>query len=251
MRKKQKKESTGAAPWIVTYSDLMSLLLTFFILLYSMSTIDAIKFKEMTEFLQLNLSGDGRPSIMDGGEEMTPNPLDESPFAEDSLNLDEPLEPASMEVMEMFKKVNGYVKEMELEAEVTVMMVDTGVYVEIKDAILFEPGSAHLKTSGVELLSKLDLMLNDFENDIVVEGHTDNVPMNTPLYPSNWELSTARSVSVLRYLNEDLGVDPTRLSARGYGEYSPIAPNDNPENRAKNRRVNLMILFGKEGGNNG
>lgn len=248
-RKKKQQQKSGGGGWIVTFSDLMSLLLTFFILLYSMSTIDAIKFQEVSNYLQFSLSGDGRPSILDGGQQFSPDPFDDSPLSDIDWDpeLDEILEPASLEMMEMYDKVSGHVSEMQLEADVKVMMINSGVYVEIKDAILFSSGSSELKASGVDLLSKLEQMLNDFDNDIVVEGHTDNVPMKSKTYPSNWELSTARAVSVLRYLNESLNVDPTRLSARGYGEYSPIVPNDSEENKAKNRRVNLMILFGKDG----
>lgn len=251
MSRRKKKPSGGPAPWIVTYSDMMSLLLTFFILLYSISTVDAQKFKNITEYLQLALSGDGRPEILDGGTQQTPNPMDEDPFAEVENPQDEQLEPASIEIQQMYTKVRSYIRDLELEAEVSVMMRSSGVFVEIKDAILFESGSAELKPSGIELLGKLEGMLNDFENDIVVEGHTDNVPMSSALYPSNWELSTARAVSVLRYLYEVKDVEPTRLSARGYGEYSPLVPNDSPENRARNRRVNLLIVFEREGVDNG
>jgi chemotaxis protein MotB len=251
MSRFKKKPSSGTGGWIVTFSDMMSLLLTFFILLYSISTVDAQKFKNITEYLQLALSGDGRPSIMDGGTENVTTPLDEEPFAETESPTDQQMEPVTAEILQMYNKINQYVTDIELQAEVSVMMISSGVFVEIKDAILFESGSAQLKDTGIELLGKLEAMLNDFENDIVVEGHTDNVPMNSLMYPSNWELSAARAVAVLRYLNEQMNVEPTRLSARGYGEYSPLAPNDTALNRARNRRVNLMIVFEKEGAKNG
>lgn len=251
MSKYRKKQSGGSPGWITTFSDMMSLLLTFFILLYSISTVDAQKFKNITQYLQIALSGDGRPAILDGGKEAVPEPFDEDPFSESEVPPEELMEPVTTEIIQMYEKINKYITELELQAEVNVMMISSGVFVEIKDAILFESGSAQLKDTGIELLGKLEAMLNDFDNDIVVEGHTDNVPMNSAMYPSNWELSAARAVSVLRYLNEQMNVEPTRLSARGYGEYSPIAPNDTPLNRARNRRVNLMIVFEKEGAESG
>ncbi|MDX9916851.1 MAG: OmpA family protein [Gudongella sp.] len=252
MRKSKKPAQSGPAPWIVTFSDMMSLLLTFFILLYSISTVDAQKFKSISAYLQIALSGEGRPYILDGGYEPAPDPIDEDPFSDtDQPKQEDMVEPASKEIIEMYNKITAYISELKLDADVTVMMQSSGVLVEIKDAILFESGSAQLKDTGISLLGKLETMLNSFDNDIVIEGHTDNVPMNTVLYPSNWELSAARAVSVLRYINEDMNIEPTRLSARGYGEYSPIAPNDTPVNRARNRRVNLMIVFEKEGGGNG
>lgn len=243
-----KKDEAGGAPsWLTTYSDLMSLLLTFFILLYSMSNIDAQKFKNIAYSLQAALSGVGNEYIFDeGGSNDTQIPpiTDDNEEGEDIIDDESMLnEPISPNIVAMFNKVSEYLVKNDLEADVTVKMQSEGVFVEIKDAILFEPGSAELKDSGIELLDKLEGLLNDFDNKIVVEGHTDNVPSNTYLYPTNWELSTARAVSVLRYLTEEKGIDPKRLSARGYGEYSPIAPNDTPENRAKNRRVNLLIVF--------
>lgn len=248
-KKLGKKDEAGGSPsWLTTYSDLMSLLLTFFILLYSMSNIDAQKFKNIAYSLQAVLSGKGSDYIFDnnGTDDNALPPITEDDevegedIVEDESMLNEPISP---NIVNMYNKVVDYLVKTDLQAEVSVRMQSEGVFVEIKDAILFESGSARLKDSGVELLDKLEGLLNDFDNKIVVEGHTDNVPSNTYLYPTNWELSTARAVSVLRYLTEQKNIDPKRLSARGYGEYSPIAPNDTPENRAKNRRVNLLIVF--------
>lgn len=244
-KKLGKNDGTGGSPsWMTTYSDLMSLLLTFFILLYSMSNIDAQKFKNIAYSLQIALSGGGSEYIFDedGLDDSVLPPTSEEgeDIIDDDIMLNEPISPA---IVEMYNKVSEYLVENNLGADVSVRMQSEGVFVEIKDAILFEPGSAELKESGIELLDKLEGLLKDFDNKIVVEGHTDNVPSRTYLYPTNWELSTARAVSVLRYLTEQKGIDPKRLSARGYGEYSPIAPNDTPENRTKNRRVNLLIVF--------
>jgi len=253
MIKKKTDSSGGPAPWIVTYSDLMSLLLTFFILLYSISTVDAEKFRNITEQLQIALTGEGRASIFDGGTEQIASPLDDEMFADDDMPRDDLVEmdPGQIlpeELREMYERIQGYIREQGLEADVRVLMDRSGIYVEIKDAILFDMGSAELKPSGIELIGKLEGILNDFENDLVVEGHTDNVPINTREFPSNWELSTARALSVLRYLEEVHSVEPTRLSARGYGEHAPIFPNDTVQNRARNRRVNLLILFEGDNG---
>ena len=119
----------------------------------------------------------------------------------------------------------------------------------MKDAILFESGRAELKPEGIEVLKKLEGLISDFDNELVIEGHTDNVPMTSGRFPSNWELSTARAVTVVRYLSESLDIDPGRLSAVGYGEYRPIKPNDTAENRAANRRVNILIIFNEESDN--
>lgn len=238
---KQQKSRGGAPGWMTTYSDLMSLLLTFFILLYSMSTVDAEKFKNISMSLQGILSGLGQVSVIDTGIENTGS-TDEMMEFEDPISLID----VNEGILQMHEKVLEYVEEEGLEAKVSVSMNKRGVFVDIKEAILFDSGSAKIKDSGLEVLKKLEGLINDFNNDLVIEGHTDNIPSRTALYPSNWELSTARAVSVLRYLSEVENVDPKRLSAVGYGEYSPIVPNDTRENRAANRRVNILIIFDEE-----
>lgn len=240
--KNEKKASGGAPSWTVTFSDLMSLLLTFFILLYSMSSIDAVKFKNISMSLQGILSGMGQSSVIDTQGGTIADIGDDMMDFEHSQNLLD----VNEGILLMHEKVSEYVSEEGLEAEVSVSMNKRGVFVDIKEAILFDSGSALIKDSGIEVLKKLEGLINDFNNDLVIEGHTDNVPSNTMMYPSNWELSTARAVSVLRYLSEVEDVDPKRLSAIGYGEYSPIAPNDTRENRAINRRVNILIIFDEE-----
>jgi chemotaxis protein MotB len=246
-RKKFSKEgSSGGAPgWMTTFSDLMSLLLTFFILLYSMSTVDAQKFRNITYSLQEALSGLGGPSILEGEISNELLPIEDTRTITEN-NIGELI---PKEILDMYEKVSDYLAENELDANVAVRMNTQGVFVNIKEAILFESGSAELKESGIELLTQLEGLINDFNNDIVIEGHTDNVASNTLFYPSNWELSTARAVTVVRYLSEVEMINPSRLSARGYGEYSPIAPNDTAQNRAINRRVNMFIVFDKEGEN--
>lgn len=239
---RKKENGSGGSPgWLTTFSDLMSLLLTFFILLYSMSTIDLEKFKSISYSLQAVLAGIDAPSITEGRQESVPIPIDENLDNEDLEGI-----PVKEEILLMYDKVQEYLSKEELDAKVSVSMNKQGVFVDIKEAILFEPGSADIKASGVRVLKQLEGLINDFENDIVIEGHTDNVPMYSPIYPSNWELSTARAVSVVRYLSEVEKVNPNRLSATGYGEYRPIGPNDNSQNRAINRRVNILIIFDEE-----
>ena len=248
MSRLKKKDSGGGGspPWMATLADMMQLLLTFFILLYSMSNVDEEKFASVSTSLQMqfmNFSGQS-PSIIDGYEGVQPMPIQESTIVTEDAIVEE----ISPEVIEMYEKVGNFLIENELEAEVSVRLSSEGVFVDIKEAILFDSGSAKLKDSGLTILKQLEVLINDFDNDIVIEGHTDNIPITSVTYPTNWELSTSRAVSVVRYLSEVVGVDPTRLSARGYGEYSPIATNDTPTNRALNRRVNMFIVFDEKGG---
>lgn len=243
LRKSESNDSGGSPGWLTTFSDLMSLLLTFFILLYSMSTIDVQKFKNITNSLQAILSGVGQPMIIEGGYEGN-----DSIQIDDIIKQDEKIrsEITSEKIQAMYDKVANYVLDQGLDAKVTVTSNRRGVFVDIKETILFEPGKAELKTSGVQILKQLKGLVIDFDNEMVIEGHTDDVPMNSAIYPSNWELSTARGVSVVRYLSEVEGIDPLRLSAIGYGEYRPIVPNNSVKNRASNRRVNILIIINEE-----
>lgn len=244
----KKKDNGGAPGWLTTYSDLMSLLLTFFILLFSMSTVDAKKFKDIAFSLQTVLSGIGQPYPIEGGQIDNRQIPNEYYVGEDD-EVD--IETFPEEIQQMYDNVVGYIGDKELEAKVTVRANRRGVFVDIKEAILFEPGKAELKESGIQVLKQLEGLINNFDNELVIEGHTDNVPMNSHQYPSNWELSTARAVTVVRYLIDKENVDPKRLSAVGYGEYHPIVPNDNSINRSTNRRVNILIIINGEGEING
>lgn len=253
-RKKQKKvESAGAPPWMTTYSDLMSLLLTFFILLFSMSIVSEERFREVAESLRMALIGSSSDSILDDrgdahgdldfddyGDMSEYEGLDPDDLAVEESPSDLNYVPET--VLELFDTVNSYILDEGLEADVTLSSDQEGVYIDIQEAILFDSGSAGLKQKGRETLSQLAALFDLFDNEIIIEGYTDNVPMSSRQFPSNWELSTGRALSVLRYLSEEYDISPTRLSARGYGEYRPIVPNDSDENRALNRRVNIVIV---------
>ncbi|MDN6625701.1 MAG: flagellar motor protein MotB [Pisciglobus halotolerans] len=234
MSRKRKKdpapESSGG--WITTFSDLMSLLLTFFILLFSMSVISDDKFTQASQSINtaLNASSGILPGELSTIEEAVPaEPVDE--------------EAVPQELMEMYDTVIGYLEDKGLNAEVDVRVDSEGLYMTIQESILFASGKAVVSVLGKETLNDLSVIIQKFDNKVIIEGYTDNVPNAKSGYETNWELSTARSVSVLRYLSEEQQIEPARLSAKGYGEYSPIAPNDTKKNQARNRRVNIVMLY--------
>lgn len=262
VRKRKKAKQAGSPAWMATYSDLMSLLLTFFILLFSMSVVSEERFREVAESLRMALIGSSSDAILDN----TGNASGDLNFEEyGDLSEFEDTDPENLEseksimyqdaipeeVHELYQTVTSYMEVEGLEAEISLSRDQEGVYIDIKEAILFDSGSATLKTSGREAIGSLAGLFDLFENEIIVEGYTDDVPMQSRSFPSNWELSVERAVSVLRYLSEQYSVEPTRLSARGYGEYHPIVPNDSRANRAQNRRVNIVIVHEhrKEGTN--
>lgn len=244
-RESSEVQSSGVPPWMATFADMMTLLLTFFILLYSISSVDAAKFKSISNSLASVLSGGANSSIIDGQGPNADIPMDNPAYEEDE-DSEEPKVKES--TVKMYNQVKDYVDKEGLEADVTVSLNRNGVFVNIKEVILFEPGEAELKDGGKILLDTLEGLFLQFENEIVVEGHTDNVPNRSYYYPTNWELSTGRALSVVRFLSEMKAVPPNRLSAIGYGEYRPVAANDTEANRALNRRVNLLIIM-EEGEN--
>ena len=242
-KNKKKVDQAGSPAWMTTFSDLMSLLLTFFILLFSMSSVSEERFKDAAQSLQMALVGSSSDSILDGNGEIIGDLVgDVDP--EEIVVEEVPVDPNFIpeEVIALHDTVNVFLEEEGLNADVTLSRDQEGVYIDIQEAILFDSGHATLKAAGSETLGQLAELFTLFDNEIIVEGYTDNVPMHSREFPSNWELSTGRALSVLRYLSESYDISPSRLSARGYGEHRPIVPNDSAENRALNRRVNIAIV---------
>jgi len=230
--------------WLVTYSDMMTLVLTFFVLLYSFSLLDTNKFKAVAISLANALQGKGNSVIFDYNNQGNV-PIVGEEIPEDGV--DNLLEIQQDEEGGMYDKVTEFVSENNLNEFVTIREGSRGVIIEFKDKILFDSGRANIKQDGIPVLNKISELIGSLPNKMVIEGHTDNVPIHTAQFPSNWELSSARALSVLRYLADVKGISQDRLSFAAYGEYSPIASNDTPQGRAQNRRVNILILAEKEG----
>ncbi len=245
-RKKTKGNSgSGGGSWMTTFSDLMSLLLTFFILLFSMSNVSNEKFTQAAQSLSSSLIGGGE-GIMDGVI---------VPFEDDNTGTNETVVPAEEleapgldpALIEIYNRVINFVEKNDLEDKVIITADPKGVYVNVSNAILFGKESASISREGRSVLKSVGKLLNQLDNRVVIEGHTDDIPNAYGQYPTNWELSVGRAVSVLRYLNENEHVDTRRLSAVGYGENQPLAPNNSEENRARNRRVNIVVIYEPEG----
>ncbi len=245
-RKKTKGNSgSGGESWMTTFSDLMSLLLTFFILLFSMSNVSNEKFTQAAQSLSSSLIGGGE-GIMDGVI---------VPFEDDNTGTNETVVPAEEleapgldpALIEIYNRVINFVEKNDLEDKVIITADPKGVYVNVSNAILFGKESASISREGRSVLKSVGKLLNQLDNRVVIEGHTDDIPNAYGQYPTNWELSVGRAVSVLRYLNENEHVDTRRLSAVGYGENQPLAPNNSEENRARNRRVNIVVIYEPEG----
>jgi len=233
-RRRRKTEEEGAPAWMTTYSDLMTLVLVFFVLLFSFSSMDRVKFQRFLASYQ----GMG---ILSGGVSSI---VETEPAPEDYPQIDYPEANAlaqAREMMATYQTVKDFLAQNGLEAVVEVRYEERGIALDIKEGILFDSGKADLKPEARNLLDKLYGLFSQLPNDIRVEGYTDNRPIRTVEFPSNWELSTARACRVIRYFIERHDLAPERFVAVGYGEYRPLFPNDTPEHMAENRRVVLLI----------
>ncbi|MDK2798575.1 MAG: chemotaxis protein MotB [Clostridiales bacterium] len=247
LRRNSEEVKPGAPQWMNTYGDMVTLLLTFFVMLFAMSSIDAAKFEQIIHSIQGSLGINyGATSI--SKETMVTQGEKEYPDLDDfvkNINTPSGLSDTLQEMEEMeeiYFKLKTYIEENNLEHSVEITKDKPGLLIRFKDNVLFDSGKADLKIDAKDILKYIAGMLKEVNKDIRVEGHTDNVPINTAKFPSNWELSTQRAVNVLKYFIEERGIDPTRLSAVGYGEYHPVADNSTEEGRQQNRRVDIVIL---------
>ncbi len=232
-RKKQEEVKPGAPLWLATYGDMMTLCLCFFVLLFAFSTVDAQKFKAVKESLQ------GALGVFESGPS-----LSVVPNYNDYPN-DIPVE-EGIDYRELYEDIKKKLDEKGLQDSVTLVINERGLLIRFLDNVLFPSGSAELKSDSTEIIDMLADVIKKNDNSVRIEGHTDNVPIRTGKFPSNWELSTTRAVNVVRYLIEIRGIAPDKLSAAGYGEYHPIDKNDNAYGREKNRRVDIVILRAHE-----
>ncbi|MCF6460538.1 OmpA family protein [Clostridium sp. Cult3] len=229
MKKRRKTEESNTDSWLTTYSDLVTLLLCFFVLLFSFSNIDAQKFRTIMSSFQ------GGTGVLEGGT---------------TLELGENAESSEDLLEEDLEKLKGILEEyadsVGLGAEILLSVEERGLIVRFMDNVLFDSGKAELKPESIEILETVAEILNrdEFRDRLIkVEGHTDTDPiLYSKKYPTNWELSSTRATNVLRYLVEEENIDGSRISSSGYSYYRPIAPNDTRENKAKNRRVDIVIL---------
>lgn len=246
-KKKNKGEGLRGDEWLATYADTVTLLLTFFVLLYSMATVDSQKTKSIAQAFNSMMTGQSGDTLMEydlyNGE---------VPLVGGEATDNIPPEIEMTEQQKMYKDVKEFVNENNLASVVDIIDSERGIVIQLRDNILFETSSSSLREDSKEILNKINSLIASVKNPILVEGHTDNRPINTSDFPSNWELSADRAVNVVRYFTEVMGQDPTRFSATGYGQHHPVAPNNTYEDMAKNRRVDILIVTtDKEEKNNG
>jgi len=249
-REKKKEEiKPGAPEYMNTYGDMITLMLTFFVMLFAMSDVNKAKFEALAQsFYNIPIIGvesvGNRDHLIDllGSGVMQMPSLMEIPEADSREKMSERAQQAQQELKQMASDFQTYFAENNMLDMFQVEIKDYYIMLTLPDQVLFDKSSASLKPEALEILDMVMQKLNDYaDSDIEVEGHTDSDPINTPQYPSNWELSSSRANAVGRYMIEAKGFDPHRILAVGRGEFYPVAPNDTPENKAKNRRVEIRV----------
>lgn len=238
LRKKRPEEVDNHDRWLVSYADFITLLFAFFVVMYALSSINEGKYRVLSDSLNSafrNLPGTD-VNILPSGAPALPIPV---PVAR-------PAQPDGVKARQRDKMRNMAQDIMQAlaplvrEGKVRVLETSRGVTVEINDSVLFAPGQARLESRSVSALEAVGQVLAESEFPITIEGHTDNVPIHTPQFPSNWELSAVRATTVLRLFAET-GVPQEHLTAIGYGEQRSVDTNDTVEGRARNRRVTILI----------
>lgn len=259
-KRKPDEVKPGAPAWQSTFADLMNLLLCFFVLLFSMSTVDAQKFEMIAASFNQTFSiftagataiGDGI-LISNGVSQL--NELDEyinstgkmdegEIVSEDVANAQAQMEEAQMEESEeLAEMIQEAVEEKDMDEMIDIEFTSQYVQLTLKGALLFDSGSTLLKDEALPVLNQVGLILERYaDGTIEIEGHTDNVPMSGAKYSNNDELSSGRALSVFNYLLDVTSLDPAKIKHAGRGEYLPVADNSTAEGRSKNRRVEIKI----------
>lgn len=247
----EEHEEHADESWLLPYSDLMTLLVALFLAMYAMSATDAKKFEEMAQAFRSVFTGGGgvleyksdapTNTQLDQGKEEKMNSVMSENTGKDELNK---LKQKEQEDLEKLKKqFDQYIKNNGLTNLLSTKLNQSQLMITISDNALFASGQAFVKDDSRQLAKSISNMLQEFPDyEVLVQGHTDNVPISNSIYPSNWDLSVARSLQFMKILLLNPNLNPVKFSPIGYGEYHPIAPNTTPEGRAKNRRVEVSIL---------
>ena len=259
-KRKPEEPPKGAPAWQATFADLMNLLLCFFVMLFSMSTMDAQKFELLAASFNQTFSifsagataiGDGflisngvsRLNELDDYINSTGKSAEGDTIPEDLKEAVEMMEQAKLEESEeLAENIEEALEEKKLENEIDIEFTSQYVQLTLNGALLFDSGSTQLKEEALPVLNQVGIILQQYgTGTIEIEGHTDNVPMSGSKYSNNDELSNGRALSVFYYLEENTTLNPANIKHSGMGEYVPVADNSTPEGRAQNRRVEIRI----------
>lgn len=256
-RKKKHEKEPNHERWLVSYADFITLLFAVFVTLYAMSQTDKKKVEEVMASLRESfgyskMSLGDKPTVIDSAPMMIiPSMKSEIATAQRPRVTGKAKgagggsgksKANEQDFRSLKAAIDAYLVKQGAQGKVSVDISRRGLVVSLKEAGFFDSGSARVKDSSLSLLDKVAQALGEYNNNIRVEGHTDNIPISTAQFPSNWELSTTRATSVVHYLITRHQFDADTIAVAGYGEFRPVADNGTPEGRQKNRRVDIVLL---------
>jgi chemotaxis protein MotB len=247
-RKVIHEEHENLERWLVSYADFITLLFAFFVVMYAISSVNEGKYRVLSDAI---ITAFKEPQASDrminlGAKNAELLPGTGQPIGKSTPQKIPPANPVAERMKGIAKDVQNAMQSLVQQGQVRVTQSARGIQVEISASMLFASGDAALQPASMDALAAVARVLAETDNPIQVEGHTDNIPIKSPNYPSNWELSSARAGSVVRLLAEQ-GVPANRLVAIGYADNKPLDANTTPEGRSRNRRVNVVILNKIEG----
>lgn len=252
--KKEPEPHVNHERWLVSYADFITLLFAVFVVLYAMGQSDKKKVEEVMQAIQQSFgmasAGATAPKvnviasqaitvIPSLKPELTISPMGRTRSGQAKTRAEE------KDFRQIKSAVDAYLIKQGAQSKVTLEITRRGLIVSLKEAGFFNSGQANIKPEAYEMINTIAEVMTQYNNPMRLEGHTDNVPINTAQFPSNWELSTARATNGLKYLLKNFNVDANKISATGYAEFRPIADNATPDGRARNRRVDLVMLSGE------
>jgi chemotaxis protein MotB len=243
-RRRKEEEHENHERWLVSYADFITLLFAFFVVMYAISSVNEGKYRVLSDSISSafrNIPGSTSGAMVQVNPSV-PTPVS-IPFRKPqvtNLKTDVTREKNRQLLRNKAKEINEALAPLVQQGQVRITEGALGITVEINASVLFDSGEARLQIPAIRAISAVGQILATTDFPITVEGHTDNAPINTPLFPSNWELSGARAASVVR-LFVDTGVDPRRLAATGYADQRPMADNATTEGRQRNRRVAINM----------
>lgn len=246
-RKRREEEHENHDRWLVSYADFITLLFAFFVVMYAVSSVNEGKYKVLSNsltnaFSNTNPIASSQPVVvLQGSPPIPPRPIVKpDKLLEQQKKTEEKKTEQRQKMKNVANSIMDALQPLVAQGKVRLLETSRGVTIEINDSILFPLGQARLQPASGSALLAIAQVLSASDFPITIEGHTDNAPISTPQFPSNWELSAVRATTVLRLFN-DGGIGSERLTAIGYGETRPIETNTTPEGRARNRRVSILI----------
>ncbi len=250
IRKRVEEDQDNHDRWLVSYADFITLLFAFFVVMYSISSVEIGKYKQLTNSIGTAFSGNGSSGVNQTSTEKGLGARGVTETKTSSIIKPLPLSHLYTEKMRRERdsmaktgaEVSNKLAPMIAEGKIQVIQTSRGIRIDIQDNLLFSAGSADLSTAANAIISEIVPLIKDNQRKIQVEGHTDNTPIHNTTFFSNWELSAVRASSVVRLLNA-LGISEQRLSATGLGASQPISENETESGRAKNRRVSIIITY--------